>query len=259
VNRYPARVQSIVQKNAGASAARNAGLARATGEYIAYLDSDDYLTPDAIEVRLKALEERPGVGIVMTDKYNLRRGKVSYKPRYTRDLATDDLYGRVLTGEVSSAINTALIRMDVARRHLFPVHIRTGHDTAYLTKMLFHTRGYVLAKPTLVMRYHDDSLRNTAVSDSHPRLALIQHIFDDPEYGGALAPYRAAFATEIYLFMFKRFYKSGNHERARHYYLQMLAQNPLRNLFRLKPLLRFLRSSLILQLQKLSGRVRPPA
>lgn len=39
----------INQKNQGLSAARNAGTAIATGEYLFYLDSDDWLTPNALE------------------------------------------------------------------------------------------------------------------------------------------------------------------------------------------------------------------
>ena len=39
------RVVTLHQKNAGVSAARNAGLDRASGEYVTFVDSDDYIEP----------------------------------------------------------------------------------------------------------------------------------------------------------------------------------------------------------------------
>ena len=44
------RVRVFHQKNGGVCAARNKGLSMATGEYVSFVDSDDYLEPDAIEL-----------------------------------------------------------------------------------------------------------------------------------------------------------------------------------------------------------------
>lgn len=49
------RVKVIHQANAGVSAARNAGLAAAKGEYIGFVDSDDWIEPDMYEVLLNMM------------------------------------------------------------------------------------------------------------------------------------------------------------------------------------------------------------
>ena len=47
------RIRVIHRENGGLSAARNTGLGAAAGEYVRFLDSDDWLSPDALEVLLK--------------------------------------------------------------------------------------------------------------------------------------------------------------------------------------------------------------
>lgn len=51
------RVRVLHKANGGVSSARNLGLAEATGEYIAFVDSDDWLEPSALELLLAALVE----------------------------------------------------------------------------------------------------------------------------------------------------------------------------------------------------------
>lgn len=51
-----ARIKVISRENGGLSAARNTGLDAATGELIAFVDSDDFLLPTMVETLLRALE-----------------------------------------------------------------------------------------------------------------------------------------------------------------------------------------------------------
>ena len=53
-----ARIKILTQKNLYVSAARNNGLAVATGEYVIFWDSDDWFEPDALECMYRLCEER---------------------------------------------------------------------------------------------------------------------------------------------------------------------------------------------------------
>lgn len=59
-----ARVKVIHQENKGLSGARNAGLNMATGEYIAFVDSDDFILPQMFEtLQKKMMTEKAALGI----------------------------------------------------------------------------------------------------------------------------------------------------------------------------------------------------
>lgn len=65
---YRKRIVYIKQENAGPSAARNAGIRRARGEYLAFLDSDDVWFPTCLAAQVElALSREPSCDLVYSD------------------------------------------------------------------------------------------------------------------------------------------------------------------------------------------------
>jgi len=60
------RVKVIRQANGGSAAARNTGIAAASGEFVAWLDSDDAWLPEKIAIQVAAARDYPEAGIVYT-------------------------------------------------------------------------------------------------------------------------------------------------------------------------------------------------
>ena len=61
-----ARIRVLHQKNGGLSAARNAGLDVARGEWIGFVDSDDYIAPEMSEILYKAVQST-GADLALCD------------------------------------------------------------------------------------------------------------------------------------------------------------------------------------------------
>ena len=53
-HKYPKLIKSIVKENGGQGSARNIGISIATSEYIAFVDSDDYVEQNMFELLYKA-------------------------------------------------------------------------------------------------------------------------------------------------------------------------------------------------------------
>lgn len=69
------RVHVIHKVNGGLSDARNAGLRKASGKYVMYVDSDDYIEKDACERLLDGMQ--PGVDFVVGALKEIRGNKIS--------------------------------------------------------------------------------------------------------------------------------------------------------------------------------------
>lgn len=54
------RIRVLHKENGGVSAARNAGLKAASGQWLVFLDADDYMSPFALEAALFAADKAPG-------------------------------------------------------------------------------------------------------------------------------------------------------------------------------------------------------
>ena len=65
------RIRYHYQENLGVSASRNRGLELAQGEFIAFLDADEYLTDDSIETRLAIMLDRYDIHFVLTAAYSV--------------------------------------------------------------------------------------------------------------------------------------------------------------------------------------------
>ncbi len=83
------RVRVIHKKNAGVSEARNTGIDVAKGEWAYFVDSDDWIEPDACEILIKDAE-RTGADCVMSDCFIIKKSGEKRIHQFSQEFFTED-------------------------------------------------------------------------------------------------------------------------------------------------------------------------
>ncbi len=98
------------QKNIGVAATRNVALSHATGEYIAFLDSDDLWKPEKLTAQLKFMEENhyaiTYTNYQMFDSITGKLGKVIFAPKFMRH---NDIYKNTSIGCLTVMVNRDMV------------------------------------------------------------------------------------------------------------------------------------------------------
>ncbi len=109
---YPS-VTYQLQENQGVSSARNRGLEIASGDWIAFLDSDDAWLPEKLARQVASLQESPEYKICHTEEIWIRRGK-RVNPRNKHQKYGGNIYEHCLPLCVISP-SAVMIHQDIFR------------------------------------------------------------------------------------------------------------------------------------------------
>ncbi len=88
---YGERLTVLTQTRQGVAAARNLGTRRASGTYLAFLDSDDLWHPRKLQHQLDFMQQNPDVEICQTDEIWIRNG-VRVNPRRKHRKPSGDIF-----------------------------------------------------------------------------------------------------------------------------------------------------------------------
>jgi glycosyltransferase involved in cell wall biosynthesis len=148
LERYENSIRVIRQSNAGAAAARNAGVAATKGEYLAFLDADDLWLPGRLSRTLAALQDSPQAVLSFCDYLLVDKcGKVLHRNFVGRAPSHRDL----LQGGCPILPSAVTIRRTAYESvGGFNEHLRAGEDP-YLWLVLSERGSFQYVPEQLVL------------------------------------------------------------------------------------------------------------
>ncbi len=153
-NKYDPRVDVIHQENRGLSGARNMGLDRMTGDYVAFLDSDDIFLPDMISQMLEAIDlSQSDVVECNCNLFGTKGSRINPIIKREEILSSKEALNRLISGGISFSVCNKLYRSSLwndirfSQRHVY-------EDVDIMYKILEKSKSIHLIPQTL-MRYRE--------------------------------------------------------------------------------------------------------
>ncbi len=189
---YQEDIIIVRQNNKGVSAARNRGIASASGDFIAFLDSDDLWLPEKLSRQVEFFNSNPDAMICQTEEIWIRNGvRVNPKKRHKK------FSGMIFEHSLSLCLvspSAVMIKKSLFEEvGLFDESLPACEDYDLWLRISCRYPVYLMDKPLIIKRGgHDDQLSRSPGLDKF-RIQALKKIIESSLL--AKAQYRAAVKT----------------------------------------------------------------
>lgn len=129
------RIRVLRQENKGSAAARNYGMLQAEGNYIAFVDADDWLDPDFLRVLVELIETEEA-DIAVCDFFREGKKEGNWQPGTFNE---KQIFAEFLNQRLFNRIMNKLYRKDLIKSIMFPAGRNYMEDAVWTSEVLAKT------------------------------------------------------------------------------------------------------------------------
>lgn len=177
------RIIVINQKNKGLSGARNTGINNATGDYITFIDSDDYIKPNLVKDTIKIFEEYECDVVRNNYELSYENGKTKLRNEMYEENRIinieekkEELIQNILLGKVQSYSWLLTIKREILDKNnlKFDEDIFFMEDIVFIIKLIFCIKNiYFVREPNY---FYYQSNENSLTKDTKKYVKNINNI-----------------------------------------------------------------------------------
>ncbi|GAB1309285.1 glycosyltransferase [Urechidicola sp. KH5] len=186
------------KENGGVSSARNYGIEKAKGDFIAFLDDDDLWKPHKIEQQLNILKIHSDVDLVhssaeVIDQYGILTGEIIGASKGKEHKRTGYVFWKAYCNWLVKS-PTPLIRRGVFKRGLrFDERIKSGEDMDFYNRLFFYHKIYCHSDSLAYYRVYQDNSRLSLNNENYKEARVLMYDnFRTIKIGNPIIRYRLA-------------------------------------------------------------------
>ncbi len=220
------RVRVVVRENAGASAARNTGIAEATGTWVAFLDSDDVWVPVKLERQLAYVAAHPDVHAVQTGAFFVDNNlQVRYERRCKP--SRDALWESLLFQNLPSFPSTLMIRRSkLDEIGPFDTSLEILEDWELAIRASRFCNLQSIEEPLSLYRTHPGNRSLDIGIHLAPGLLVLDRLFADPGLPERVRAGRRRVYAHLYTMLAGGAFKVGDYDDCRRWAMKALRYDP---------------------------------
>ena len=187
------RIKIINQTNQGLSMARNMGLKNVTGEYVTFIDSDDFFELTAFEETLKIVDKKSLDLLIFklinfNDETHEKEEWGYFEMKCIKDIVGDNVFTQEDIGEkfyyMSVTAPGKIYKYDIIQDIEFPVGLIFEDEPFFVEVMFRAKRAYIYDKHLYYRRIRSNSITNSEMANFYHIIEIFNMISDiTKDYG----------------------------------------------------------------------------
>ena len=195
------RIKIFSYQNSGLAASRNRGIAKATGDYVSFIDADDLWTPNKLKAQYQALQENSGAAVAYSWTNCINKRSRFLRRGYYLSFSGDVYRYLLLTNFLENGSNPLIRHQALKAVGGFDESLKSAEDWEMYLRLAAHYHFVAVSSVQVLYRISEQTMSTNTTRMEGETLKVIERVFKQaPKSLQYLKPYSLGNLYKILLY-----------------------------------------------------------